>query len=129
MSKDHVSRGDYARYCEGKSIKEIMEDELDSIIMRLMTPGSEAADGRDPGRGESLCWAIALVENPYAPDMDKAKGEAMLRYEDTLRSSMCSANVGGDPASGCEEEPTGDDGLCDKHRAMVEEEDLDVVEA
>lgn len=74
----------YEKYCEDRSVKEIMEDELDTIMDRLMNDGG-AADGRDPGRGESLSWAIALVENPYAPNMDKIKGEAMLRYERRMR--------------------------------------------
>jgi len=77
----------YESYCNDRSVKEIMEDELDSICDRLMTPGSEAADGRDPGRAESLCWAIALIENPYAPNMDAIKGKMMLRYERRLRES------------------------------------------
>lgn len=133
MGSNCISRGDYANYCKGKGIREIIEDELDTIIDRLMTPGSEAADGRDPGRGEALSWCLAVIEEPYAPNMDKIKGEAMLRYEAKLREAtfvQCSANTGGDPASGCDEEATGDDGLCDRHRALVEEsDDAIVVEA
>lgn len=86
--KNYMDRqAQYESYCNDRSVKEIMEDELDSIIDRLMTPGSEAADGRDPGRAESLCWAITLIENPYAPNMDHAKNKAMLRYERKLRES------------------------------------------
>src|ERR1041384_3340257 len=39
----------YESYCNDRSVKEIMEDELDSIIYRLMEEGG-SADGRDPGR-------------------------------------------------------------------------------
>lgn len=76
----------YEAYCADRSVKEIMEDELDSILERLMDDG-EAADGQDKGRAESLCWAIALIENPYAPNMDQVKGKMMLRYERKLREA------------------------------------------
>jgi hypothetical protein len=82
----YMSRGNYEEYCADRSVKEIMEDELDTIIARLMLDGG-SADGRDPGRGESLSWAIALIENPYAPDMDHVKNKAMLRYERSLREA------------------------------------------
>lgn len=78
----------YLAYCNDRSVKEIMEDELDSILERLMTPGSEAADGQDKGRAESLCWAIALIDNPYAPNMVAVKGKMMVRYERKLRQAM-----------------------------------------
>lgn len=87
----------YESYCADRSVKEIMEDELDTICDRLMTPGSEAADGRDPGRAESLCWAIALIENPYAPNMDAVKGKMMLRYERRLREAIIPTEDGTEP--------------------------------
>jgi hypothetical protein len=78
----------YEAYCNDRSVKEIMEDELDSICDRLMSPGSEAADEQDKGRAESLCWAIALIENPYAPDMVRVKGRMMIRYERRLKAAL-----------------------------------------
>jgi len=89
----YMSRGNYEAYCMDRSVVEIMEDELDSIISRLMDDGG-AADGRDPGRGESLSWAIALIENPFAPNMDHVKNKAMLRYERTLREETEEATAG-----------------------------------
>lgn len=77
----------YESYCKDRSVKEIMEDELDSICDRLMSEGGEAADGQDKGRAESLCWAIALIENPYAPNMVAVKGKMMLRYERRMREA------------------------------------------
>lgn len=98
MGKASLSRGNYENYCKDKSIKEIFEDELDAVIERLMNAGG-AADGRDPGRGESLAWCIAVIENPYAPNMDDVKGRAMLRYEASLLESIPE-----EPSSGFEEE-------------------------
>lgn len=86
----YMDRGDYESYCQDRSVKEIMEDELDTICERLMDDGG-AADGRDPGRAESLCWAIALIENPYAPNMDAVKGKMMLRYERKTREAEAGA--------------------------------------
>jgi hypothetical protein len=92
----YMSRGDYEAYCEDHSVKEIMEDELDVIIWRLMEQDESAADGQDKGRGESLSWAIALVDNPYAPNMDIVKNKAMLRYERKLREATESLETDGD---------------------------------
>lgn len=33
--------------------------ELDTIMERLMTPGAEADDGRDPGRAEGVAFCLA----------------------------------------------------------------------
>jgi hypothetical protein len=41
-----------------------------------------------------LCWAIALIENPYAPNMDAVKGKMMLRYERRLREAIIETEDG-----------------------------------
>lgn len=69
--------------CSGRSLVEMMEDELDSIISRLMS-GGEADDGRDPGRAEGVAFCIALVRQPYNPSIDAVREAAMLRYEASL---------------------------------------------
>jgi hypothetical protein len=69
--------------CSGRSLVEMMEDELDSIVDRLMSGGA-AEDGRDPGRAEGVAFCIALVRQPYNPDIDKVREAAMLRYEESL---------------------------------------------
>lgn len=63
-----------------KSLLERMWEELDSIVERLMS-GAEADDGRDPGRAEGVAFCIALITQPYAPDVDKIRQLAMERYE------------------------------------------------
>jgi hypothetical protein len=67
--------------CIKRSIVEMMEDELDVVIERLMSGDGAAADGRDPGRAEGLAIAISIVKQPYSPDINLARNEAMLRYE------------------------------------------------
>lgn len=66
--------------CSGKSLLEMMEDELDSVVERLMNGGA-AADGRDPGRAEGIAFCIALLKQPYNPDVMKVREAAMERYE------------------------------------------------
>lgn len=66
--------------CAGKSIYEIMWDELMTIVERLMT-GQEAEDGRDPGRAEGVAYAIAVFTNPYAPNLEAIRDQAMERWE------------------------------------------------
>ena len=66
--------------CSGRSLVEMMEDELDSVVERLMN-GGEAADGRDPGRAEGIAMCIALIRQPYNPNIDVVREAAMERYE------------------------------------------------
>lgn len=63
----------------GPSLLEQMWAELDSIVDRLVEPGAVAEDGRDPGRAEGVAWCIALVQTPYAPDMEAIRVQAMER--------------------------------------------------
>lgn len=68
--------------CAGKSIVELIMDELLSVIDRLMSEG-EAEDGRDPGRAEGLAYALAVFQNPYMPNVEAIKEQAMdLWYEE-----------------------------------------------
>lgn len=66
--------------CGGKSIVGMLEDELDTIVERIMN-GAEAADGRDPGRAEGIATALAVFFNPYRPDLDAVRQAAMDRYD------------------------------------------------
>lgn len=72
--------------CRGRSIVEMMEDELDSIVERLMTPGAAAEDGRDPGRAEGVAFCIAIIRQPYNPDIEAVRNDAMLRWEEKEES-------------------------------------------
>jgi hypothetical protein len=66
--------------CEGKSIYEQLWEELMAIMERLMT-GQEAEDGRDPGRAEGVAHALAVFTNPYIPNIEAIREEAMDRWE------------------------------------------------
>lgn len=62
--------------CAGKSIQELVMEELLTVIDRLMAEG-EAEDGRDPGRAEGLAFALAVFQNPYRPNIEAIKEQAM----------------------------------------------------
>lgn len=76
--------------CAGKSIIERLQDQLDLCIYTLMTDWV----GRPPtteeereeylllkGRAQGLTEALTIFDNPYYPDQNRIKNEAMLRYE------------------------------------------------
>lgn len=65
--------------CAGKTLLEIMWDELDHLVDNLCDEGSEAEDGLDKGRADGVAFCIALITNPYRPDMPAIKAEAMDR--------------------------------------------------
>jgi hypothetical protein len=64
----------------GKSLLELMWEELDAIVDRLLAE-AEAEDGRDPGRAEGVAFCIALVTSPYAPNVDAVRRLAMERRD------------------------------------------------
>lgn len=66
----------------GPSIYDKVWERLDDIMDRLMNPGSEAEDGRDPGRAEATAYIIAIFENPAAPDIQAVRAEAVRRYKE-----------------------------------------------
>lgn len=67
--------------CGGRTLLELMWDELDTITDRLMT-GQEAEDGRDPGRAEGMAYAIAVMQNPYRPSWEQVRDQAVARWEE-----------------------------------------------
>lgn len=67
--------------CAGKSIQELMWDELMAVYERLVT-GAEAADGRDPGRAEGMAAMLAIVQNPYKPNIDLIREQAAQRWDE-----------------------------------------------
>lgn len=68
--------------CAGKSLYELVWEELDQVVERIMAgDGGEAADGRDPGRAEGLAIALAIFKNPYLPNWQAIRDEAMERWE------------------------------------------------
>lgn len=67
--------------CAGKSIQELVWDELLTVVDRLMTD-QPAEDGRDPGRAEGLAFALAVFQNPYRPNIEAIKDQAMDMWDE-----------------------------------------------
>jgi hypothetical protein len=65
----------------GPTILEMMWQELDSVVDRLMEDGAQAEDGRDPGRAEGVAYCIAIITNPYEVNIEAIREEAMVRWE------------------------------------------------
>lgn len=71
----------HPRSCAGKPIIEMMWDELMAVYERL-AEGAEAKDGRDPGRAEGMALCIAILQNPYQPNIEAVREESVRRYEE-----------------------------------------------
>lgn len=65
----------------GPSILDKYWEELMSISERLYT-GAEAEDGRDPGRAEGVAFCIALITNPYQPNIEAVRAEVARRWKE-----------------------------------------------
>jgi hypothetical protein len=66
--------------CAGKSILELITEELDAVVERLMAD-AESKDGRDRGRAEGIGIALAILTNPYHPSLDAIREQTMVRWE------------------------------------------------
>lgn len=66
--------------CAGKSLLQLMWEELDTIMERLMTEGAANEDDRGMALGVAYC--IALVTNPYHVDIEAVREEAMERWQE-----------------------------------------------
>lgn len=67
--------------CGGQTLLELMWEELMAVMDRLMT-GQEAEDGKDPGRAEGVAYAIAIMQNPYLPNLDAVREQALDKWEE-----------------------------------------------
>jgi hypothetical protein len=72
-----VSAGGSA--CGGQTLLELMWDELMTIIERLMT-GQDAEDDR--GMAQGMAYAIAIMQNPYRPNVDAIRVQAMDKWNE-----------------------------------------------
>lgn len=81
----------------GKSILDILWEELDSIVDRIMDDGGEprvegfTADhalslgkewGEQRGQAQGVAYAVALLTDPLAPDVPAVRELAMARYDE-----------------------------------------------
>jgi hypothetical protein len=67
-----------SQVCGGKSLFEMLWEELDAIVERIM---AEAADEHDVGKAQGVAFAIATIQNPYRPSIEAVRAEAMRRWE------------------------------------------------
>lgn len=77
------SKQSFSETCGGRSIREMMEEKLDLHVDDLKSgtlDEKETADAKGQGRG--VAWCIALILNPYKPDVGDVMNDAMLRYDD-----------------------------------------------
>ena len=95
MSKAGSLRGDEmdGKSCAGRSLLEMLEDELDDVMDFLMAkPGDELYEqkeeyteemlNRAKGRAEGITFSIAIIRGPYHPNIDAVKGQAVARYRE-----------------------------------------------
>lgn len=67
----------------GKSIIEIVWEEMDVVYGRLMAGEGAKAKG-DKGRAGGLAYALAVLTNPYRVDVETVRMQAHARWESGL---------------------------------------------
>lgn len=74
--------------CGGKSLYELLWDEMDVVTDRLMSDveADQESDPDDVGGARMLAWCIAVFQNPYLPNVDSVREMAMARWEEADRT-------------------------------------------
>lgn len=67
----------------GRSIIEIIWEEMDAVYARLMAGDGARAKG-DKGRAAGLAYALAVMYNPYEPNVEAVREAAHARWESGL---------------------------------------------
>ena len=71
--------------CAGKSIVEMLEDLLDGLVGWLKTADPETTPDAElqemKGRAAGVADCIAVIQNPYYPNVIQVKAAAVRRYE------------------------------------------------
>lgn len=62
----------------GKSIVELVWDEMDSVYARLMSGDTQKGD---KGCARGLATALAILTNPYASNVEEVRQQAHARWE------------------------------------------------
>lgn len=66
----------------GKSVLDLLWERLDAFVDDLMSTALLATPTEElKGRAYGMAEAIALITNPYHPDIEAVRGEAMGRWE------------------------------------------------
>lgn len=75
----------------GKSLLDLLWEHLDQFMDDLMAPAHEGGDLEQAelkGRAYGMAHAIALVTNPYHPDLDTVRADAVERWESRQADAM-----------------------------------------
>lgn len=64
--------------CGGQTLQEVIWEEMDAIMERLMT--GQAAE-HDVGLAQGVAYCLAVMQNPYLPNVDSVREQAMSRWE------------------------------------------------
>lgn len=68
----------------GKSVLDLLWERLDAFVDELMAPahgGGELELAERKGHAYGMAEAIALITNPYHPDIEAVRADAMERWE------------------------------------------------
>ena len=80
MAGHNRSRLDPSASTHGRNLLEIMWELIDEATNRLLTPSIDTGD-KDIGYALGLATMFATFINPYIPDIDAVRLEAMERWE------------------------------------------------
>lgn len=69
--------------CGGKTLYEMIWDEMMVVTDRLMSDveADQESDPDDVGAARSLAWVIAVMQNPYLPNVDAVREQVMERWD------------------------------------------------
>lgn len=89
----HVNAG--GSNCGGKTLYEMIWDEMLVVTDRLIGIADAGAepDPDDVGAARSLAWVIAVMQNPYLPNVDSVREQTMQRWEEMDRTPPPSASA------------------------------------
>lgn len=69
----------------GKSVLDLLWEHLDAFVDELMAPAHEGGEldrAERKGHAYGMAEAIAVITNPYHPDIDAVRADAMERWEE-----------------------------------------------
>lgn len=66
--------------CGGETIMELIWREMLVVTDRLISEGEDASPD-DVGAARSLAWVLAVMQNPYLPNVDSVREQVMERWE------------------------------------------------
>lgn len=69
--------------CGGQTLMEIIWNEMMVVTDRLIgiQEAGEEPDPDDVGAARSLAWVLAVMQNPYLPNVDSVREQVMERWE------------------------------------------------